>query len=469
MSNRGPAFTAERLLQILRSLPTADAYIVGFSGGADSKALLHALYTVRQRLDVPFSAVHINHGLHEDADSWQRQCEVFCRQHEIELTTIRIELENRSGKGLEAEARHKRYQAIEELLTPGASLLTAHHADDQAETLLLNLMRGSGVDGLSAMPESRPLGRGLLQRPMLEFQNGTILDYLRDNDVDWIEDPSNQCLNHDRNFVRHEVIPLLERRWPGVAKRLLLTRKAMTGARRLLENMSDDYIGRCLVHPYVLELTPQIIDNPELFKLVIRRWMKQSGNPTVPVYRLEAFYEQVTHADNKPNIVVKWAGSSLHLFRQRLWLLPKPGILPCPAKEWPPGQSVIDLGSHAGLLVLEGENHSRLAKTMTPGRKFSVLNRADSQDNTIDRGNHHKHLRNLFQAGGIPPFLRECIPLCLLDGELAAMGDWCISAQLESWLSENGISLHWQPRHPLLQYVRTQQFPRTVDPAGAVR
>ena len=224
MSNRPLALTAERLLHILRSLPAVNAYIVGFSGGADSTALLHALTAIEDRLGVPVSAAHINHGLHDHADLWQEQCVNFCRLHNIKLTCLKIDPDKNSGKGLEAEARHLRYEAISTLLGPGACLLTAHHADDQAETLLLNLMRGSGVDGLSAMPDSRPFGDGLLQRPLLTFQNSALRDYLHENNIVWTEDPSNRQTDHDRNFVRHEVIPLLEERWPGVSKRLLLTR-----------------------------------------------------------------------------------------------------------------------------------------------------------------------------------------------------------------------------------------------------
>lgn len=459
MSHRNPVFSAERLLQILQSFPAANAYIVGFSGGADSTALLHALCRTRDRLGIPFSAVHVNHGLHDDADSWQQQCDLFCRQYGVRLITRTVELQDRSGKGLEAEARHRRYQAIEELLAPGASLLTAHHADDQAETLLLNLMRGSGVDGLSAMPESRPLGRGLLQRPMLEFPNSAILDYLRRHDLDWIEDPSNRCLNHDRNFVRHEVVPLLERRWPEMSKRLLLTRKAMTGARRLLERLSDDYIGRNLVHPNVLDLSPHFIEDGELFKLVMRRWIKQSGSPAIPVHRLEDFYTQVGQAGHNPNVVVNWAGSSLRLFDRRLWLLEQPGVRPCPTMDWPAGGAEIKLGRGIGSLALAGADDPQQARSMTTDSRFTVTDRTGLAGATIDLGKLHKSLKNLFQAARIPPWLRDCIPLCQLDGELAAVGDWCVSVKLESWLKENDARLIWRPDHPLLAYIREQQFP----------
>ena len=449
MSNRALAFTAERLLHILQSFPVVKSYIVGFSGGADSTALLHAISTIQSQLEVPISAVHVNHGLHDDADSWQLQCEAFCRQNGIKLVCLRVKLENRSGKGLEAEARHLRYEAISALLKAGDCLLTAHHADDQAETLLLNLMRGSGVDGLSAMPESRVLGNGVLQRPLLGFQNSVLREYLADNNIEWMEDPSNQYLNHDRNFVRHEIIPLLEERWPEVSKRLLLTHKAMTDARKLLERLADEYLGQYLTHPFVLQINPQLLDEQELFKLVIRRWIKRSGSPSMPVYRLESFFEQLRQAGNDHKTAVAWGESSLHLYKQQLWLQTAREVLPCPSREWPPGCNELDLGRDVGQLVLEGE--------ASPTGDFSVGARINMKETGISHGTHHKSLKNLFQTAGIPPWLRDCIPLCRLDGELVAMGDWCFSQQFASWLTENNLKLSWQPRNPLLQFILTQQ------------
>jgi len=455
MSNHTLAFSAERLLQILRSFPVVNSYVVGFSGGADSTALLHALSSIQIQLDCPVSAVHVNHGLHDDADVWQKQCEVFCHQKQIKLVCLRVKLQNRSGKGLEAEARHLRYEAISALLKPGDCLLTAHHADDQAETLLLNLMRGSGVDGLAAMPESRSLGLGVLQRPLLEFQNSALREYLADNNIKWAEDPSNQYLNHDRNFVRHEIIPLLENRWPQVSKRLLLTHKAMLEARLLLERLADDYLGQNLTHPLVLQTTSQLIENPALFKLTIRRWMKQSGTPPMPVYRLESFCKQVRQANDGHRICVTWGGWLLRLYRQQLWLQTKASILSGPIVKWPAGQREIDLGSDIGNLVLKSAK--RVGDPAIPRGEFIVGTRTNMKETVISHGGVHKSLKNLFQTAGIPPWLRDFIPLCKLEDELVAMGDWCFSQRFASWMMENNISLSWQPRNALLQFVVTQQ------------
>ena len=472
MSTRTLAFTAERLLHILQSFPAVNTYVVAFSGGADSTALLHALCSIQDQLDIPISAVHINHGIHDDADHWQLQCEHFCHQQNIGLVCFRIDLKNRSGKGLEAEARHLRYEAMSGLLKPGTGLLTAHHADDQAETLLLNLMRGSGIDGLSAMPDSRALGQGFLQRPLLGFQGSALRDYLHENDIEWTEDPSNQYMNHDRNFVRHEIIPLMEERWPEISKRLLLTRRAMTDARFLLEGLADDCLTDDLIHPYVLQTTAQLIENPELFKLVLRRWMKQTDVASIPAYRLESFYEQIRQAGSDHKTAVAWDGHSLHLYRDRLWLRVSTDTPPCPTLNWPSGRSEVDLGSDIGQLVLHTGNRSGSwpvqGSQATPIGEFSIVGRDGTTETAISQGAHHKGLKNLFQLAGIPPWLRDSIPLCRLDGELVAMGDWCFNDQFASWMSENNISLCWHPRDPLLQFIHTQQHPE-VDPVGAVR
>lgn len=459
MSNRPVTFTADRLLHTLQSFPPVNAYVVGFSGGADSTALLHALNSVRSQLGVPLTAVHVNHGLHDDALFWQVKAEDFCRSNDIALVCLKVDPENDSGRGLEAEARHLRYEAITALLNPGDCLLTAHHADDQAETLLLNLMRGSGVDGLSAMPECRPLGQGFLQRPMLQYQKSVLRDYLHENTIEWTEDPSNQYLNHDRNFVRHQIIPLLEKRWPEVSKRLLLTRKAMSDARHLLERLADKYLLQNLIQPFLLNLPTPLLEDSELFKLVIRRWIKQADKASIPAYRLETLYEQVQHATSRHNVKINWSGSTLRLYRQQLWLSGDMAIQPCPATNWPCENNQIDLGNDVGQLMFsfEIDSEPRPGELLRPAGDFFVGNRKSLKASAIGQGIHHKSLKNLFQSANIPVWLRNSIPLCEWDGEVVAMGDWCFSDSFALWMTERNIKLNWWPQNSLLKYIRAQQ------------
>jgi len=453
MSNRLLPFTEERLLLILKSQPRARTYRVGFSGGADSTALLYALKQLESQLETPIQAIHVNHGIHAHADRWQKHCENFCRQQEITLVCLRINIDATTGLGLEAEARRLRYRAMSASLKPGDTLLTAHHADDQAETLLLNLMRGSGVDGLSAMPQSRPLGAGVLLRPLLIFENVELVNYLQENNITWIEDPSNQELNHDRNFVRHQIMPLLESRWHGVSKRMLLTCNLLAEARSLLERLADEYLDQFLRHRYVLQVAAQLHEDPALFRLAVRRWLKQAGAPPMPVRSLEALVDQVTQATDGHKICIQWGGWLLRLHQNQLWLQQDEGILPCPGVVWPAGQAAIDLGNGCGKLILDG------AGAHGPPEAIVVSNRRMHRNKAIRQGAHHKNLKNLFQSAGIPGWFRDSIPLCALKGKLVAIGDWCFEDQFAAWMSANHVNLIWQPDSALLQFIVVQQHP----------
>jgi len=451
MSFRLLPFTDERLLHILKSYPPALTYLVGFSGGADSTALLFALKQLDDQLETTLKAVHINHGIHADADLWQEHCEIFCREHDIPLVCCPVKLEGNSGYGMEAEARQLRYQAMSALLKPGDYLLTAHHADDQAETLLLNLMRGSGVDGLSAMPQSRPFQPGILLRPLLNFENSTLISYLAENNIAWIEDPSNQLVNQDRNFIRHEVLPLLENRWQGVNKRLLLTRNAMTEARSLLERLADEYLSQYLRHPFILQISDQLDEDPALFKLAIRRWLKQSAVPPIPVRSLESLFKQVCKARDGSKVKIQWGGWILRLYQHQLWLQPESAQPHFSETSWPENETCVDLDADRGKLSLQGLN------VYGPPAEFIVSNRSNCPVSSIKQGKLHKRLKNLFQAAGIPEWFRDSIPLCLLNGELVAIGDWCFDDQFATWMSQNNIKLAWHPQNSLLQFIVAQQ------------
>lgn len=453
------AFSQDNLLEVLKSYPKSCAYVVGFSGGADSTALLHALVKLKDRLDTPVSAVHVNHGLHSHADDWQQHCKVFCRQFGIELKCLKISLDRQSGRGLEAEARHLRYRAIEALLEQGATLLTAHHADDQAETLLLNLMRGSGVDGLSAMPEHRPLGNGFLQRPLLGYENRDLITYLERHEVEWIDDPSNEYLDHDRNFMRHRVVPLLEQRWPNINSRLSLTRHAMAGARALLEDMADAHLAENLRHRNVLEFSTSMAKDPHLFNLVIRRWVGRAGATPIPSQRLAELRQQLRGADSNHQVELRWNGRAIRFYQGELWLSESEAVQ-CPDMAWPANANALDLGPALGLLAFhsrDGSTQPAISSSTVATEGLKITSRAGTPSTLIRIRGHHKTLKSLFQGFGVPVWLRDSIPLLELDGELLAIGDWCLSDEFAATMKRAAYRLKWQPADPLLQFICSHQ------------
>ena len=204
------------MLTCQKNLP-ADArrIYVAFSGGLDSSVLLHRLLDERSSDDIV--AWHVNHGLQSAAMEMEEFCRQRARQLDVELRVDRLEMQD-VDRNIEAEARHRRYQLFASVLEAGDLLLTAHHADDQAETFLLNALRGSGSAGLRGIAAQRRLGDGLLVRPLLEYSRAELEEYAARHEIGWCNDPSNSGLRFDRNFLRREVMPILKTRWPRVLR-----------------------------------------------------------------------------------------------------------------------------------------------------------------------------------------------------------------------------------------------------------
>ena len=193
---------------------------IAYSGGLDSTVLLRAAAAVRERLPGALWAVHIDHGLHPDSGRWGEHCRVTCEDLAIPLLGRRVEVQPGRGESLEAVARAARYGEFSALLAPGDLLLTAHHQDDQAETLLLALIRGSGVHGLAAMPRGGGPGAWPAGPPPAGPRARPLEHYARTLGLTWLEDPTNREPAMDRNYLRNLVLPLMRERWPAVSATL---------------------------------------------------------------------------------------------------------------------------------------------------------------------------------------------------------------------------------------------------------
>lgn len=220
-----------------RHAAPGESIIVAFSGGLDSTILLHAAnrHALTARLSI--SAVHVHHGLSPNADDWADSCEKFCERFAIPVLVRRVDVPLKSGEGLEAAARRLRHKALAE--QPADWILLAHHADDQAETLLHNLLRGGGVRGAAAMPESR----GRVLRPLLGLRRNVLLKYAEDHQLSWCHDESNADLRYTRNFLRHGLIPTIEARFPGAGARLAAAARRFGEADALLDDLAMIDLG----------------------------------------------------------------------------------------------------------------------------------------------------------------------------------------------------------------------------------
>jgi len=454
-------FSSDQLLASLARLPKPAKYWVGFSGGADSTALLQALYECRESLSAPLHVIHFHHGLQAAADEWQEHCRSFCTDRDLPYRTEKLEIDDSGRTSPEEAARNSRYRAVGALLERGEMYLTAHHAEDLAETLFLNLMRGSGVEGLAGIPVLRNLEQGWVARPLLEMRRGDLEAYLKERNIPWLTDPSNADTSFDRNYLRQELFPLLEQRWPGLIRRLSRTARnarITAGAMAMfIESQCGDLIRDRLKMPLhkLLQL------DPEMQSLILRQWLRRHEVPALPEQRLREFLKQLSAADADSRAEVQWDDWVIRHYRLDLWLHRNKALMSCPATVWKGGMQ-LDLGPDSGSLVLRGA-----PVTLPDGWRVRSRQPGDRIRPRAEGGS--QKLKHFFQAASVPPWLRPGIPVLEWDGEPVALGDWIIGHRLQEWLLEHGLEYCWEPADPVLARVHSDCRPQVVDRCAPLR
>lgn len=435
----------ERLLRKLTEFAdlagTPERIVVAFSGGLDSTVLLHALRALPAVHATPLLAVHIDHGLSDESANWCRHCESFADSLGVDFVSVKVDVDKDSGRGTEAAARAARYDALRLLLRAGDWLLSAHHKDDQAETLLLNLIRGSGPSGLAGIGEIRPFAAGWLVRPLLSVSRGDLQSYAGDHKLDWIDDPSNEDRQYDRNYLRHEVMPRLEARWPDVAGRLRRSALLAGEAAQLLDQLADaDYRGLG-ERPDRLALDSLRKLPPERQRNLIRYVVRELGLPSPPATQLQSVIMDLIPARDDGQPIVQWTGAEIRRYRDQVYVLPV-----APADDALVSQQLVDnrieLGAGLGELRLE-PNASRGLADAIVSRGIEVRYRCGGEEIKPLGQTHTRKLKKLLQEEGIVPWMRERLPLLYSGGDLVAVADLWIAAGAAS---EPGTAIHWNSR-----------------------
>jgi tRNA(Ile)-lysidine synthase len=411
--------------------------VVGLSGGLDSVVLLHALAALPEARARGLRAIHVHHGLHAHADDWLRHCETSCVELDIPLRSARVTVRRDGGEGIEAAARHARHAAFESELCEGEVLALAHHRDDQAETFLLRALRGSGVDGLAAMRGWRNFGRGWLWRPLLERSRSQLLAYAQAHDLRWVEDPGNADPDFDRNFLRQQVMPLLRGRWPHAADALARSAAHCAEAGDLLAGEDMRSLAQ------VRTADPGVLRRDALLQLpagrrarVLRRWIAELGLPPLPAEGIDRIETDLLPAREDADPRFRWRDAQVRAWRDLLHAGPARTPLPDDwTREW----------DGAGPLPLPDGSRLLLAGAGGFERPLRMHARRGGERITLPGRAHSHALKHVLQDLGIPPWLRERLPLLSnAAGELLAAADFAYSAGFDAWLRERGARLHWQ-------------------------
>lgn len=423
---------------------------VAFSGGIDSTVLLHLLSRSRDRDRL--RAIHVNHGLHSDAGAWAMHCAAHCARLNVPFMCLEVSVDRNHGNGPEAAAREARYAALRSQLEASELLVTGHQQRDQLETVLMALVRGSGVEGLAAMPVLMLRDGIQIARPLLNVHPDRIQDYAQVHELNWLEDPSNVELAFDRNYLRSQVVPLLEQRWPAAALAATRSARWCAEAADILRDVAmadagDHLRSNCLSVRALRGLSENRQRN------LLRYVARLLGLPVPRAAQLQAMSAAVLRPGSNLVSSGHWPGVVVRRYREFLWFYGSsadPGDLApeVAVRSWQ-GTDGFGLMHEHGVLQWVRSDSGGIGPKYVSG-DIQVRARTGGERLRPVRGGPTRSLKNLLQEEGVLPWMRRFIPLIYAGEQLLAVGDLWLNADCCVPDGEAGMRIVWRDR-PVLQ------------------
>lgn len=434
------------ILQNLKQhLPqNVNRFVIAFSGGMDSHVLLYSMAQLRESSpNIALHTVHVDHGLQAKSREWSEHCLSVCEKLNVSCDVLKVDARAKSGESPEAAARDARYQALLDVMQAGDCLLTAHHQDDQAETLLLQLLRGGGPRGLSSMPMCNEFGVGQHCRPLLGFSREQLLEVAKKHQFDWIEDESNFDTGFDRNYLRHEILPKLKDRWPAMAQTISRVAGHSAEAADLLDILAE--MDLQAVHDGEALSIQQLLSFDDARKRnILRFWLRQQNRPLPDTRQMERILVDVLQADKDRNPCVAWSGSELRRYRDHLYVV-TPSTTPEPdtSLNWDM-KSPLQLPGDTGVLQAVEAMGRGLKQSLCDSTLANVKFRQGGEKLKLAGRDHTHDLKKLFQEKGVPPWERDRIPFVYLGDDLAEVVGYWVGDGFSAAEGEKGIQIKWK-------------------------
>jgi tRNA(Ile)-lysidine synthase len=431
-------YLVERIVaQIAPLLPAHRTILVGLSGGVDSVVLLHLLHLLAARYSWQLSALHVHHGISRNADAWAKFCAHLCDRLQIPLRVEHVDIRPLRSHGIEAAARKLRLAAL--YRQPCDYIALAHHADDQGETLLLQLLRGAGVRGASAMPMlSRRAGSPDLLRPLLHCSRQEILDYAAAHGLQWIEDESNSNDRYPRNYLRHRVMPLLDRHFPAYRDTLGRSAQHFAEANDLLDELASQDAGQA-IDGNAMELEVLRVLSPARARNLLRYFLHVQGATMPQSAHLEEMLRQLCDAREDAAVNVRCGDHQVRRYRDKVYLLPvatkfdRDFVLPWRGEtvlDWPPLATRLHFSYATGKgISMQKLQHGPLTLRLRKGSETLRPHPAAA----------NRTLKNLLQQYHIPPWQRERLPLLFCGDEFVCVVGLSIDSEYQAQQNEVGV------------------------------
>lgn len=399
--------------------------------------LLDAFAALRDQYPLQLSALHVHHGLSSNAERWAEFCAGECAKRGIPLHIERVHIQKHPGDSLEAVARAERYRAFGS--ANANVIMLAQHRDDQAETLLLQLLRGAGLRGLSAMPRISRCGAIELARPLLDLPRITLHEYARLRQLEWIEDESNAVLEFDRNFLRHEILPQLGTRFPGYSKALTRSAKHIADAQSLLEALAEIDAGTPLTAPSLHCARLRALSSERAANM-LRAFLQKHGVTPPASSRLTEALRQLRDARQDANVLIDLGSHHLRRYDDHAYVVPRQPPAPPDFKALWQGEPELDLPELGGKLVFVPGAGSGLSASVNA---LEIRLRQSNVRFQPDCRRPHRSLKNLFQEARIPPWQRERLPLLYHDDMLIAVPGIGVACEWQAQTGQQAWRIDW--------------------------
>ena len=413
---------------------------VALSGGADSVVLLHLLHSLQKKHRFTLNATHVHHGLSKNADKWVKFCEKLCRDLSVPIDVHYVKLPQKKSLGIEGEARRLRYEKL--LQSKSDLIVLAHHADDQAETFLLQLIRGAGVKGLSSMAHFDDARR--LWRPLLNTSRIDIEKYAKTHKLKWIEDESNQNIDFDRNFVRSKVLPILKNRFSHIIKVISRSSSHLAEAQNLLDDLAKlDLKKHLKSNNYNYKLQVKTLNKLSLTraKNVLRYWLEMNDQLMPSKDLLDELLRQVLTAKKDASLKIELSNDyEIRRYKDEIYLIHK-------NKQTHKNYEIVWNGEPEILLPNGTKLKFKKVKgrgisfTKVKDKKLIISNRKGGEFFKPDSKRPTKKIKQLLQESDLPPWERENLPLIFVGDELASVPNFGIDIKFQAKPKEAGLKV----------------------------
>lgn len=427
--------------QIKPLLP--NKFCIAFSGGMDSTVLLHVMKNIIDEKS-QIRAIHINHNIVDNSKVWTKTCKSICKNFGIDIEIISLEVTH-NGYGLEAAARDERYEKLKEKLYENEYLLTAHHEEDQMETVFLRMARGTGLDGLQGINEKYSFGEGIIFRPMLEVSKTSVMDYAKEHQLKWVEDSSNQDTHFDRNFLRKKIIPQFRERWPSIASSVSRLSQLSAQNIKILNQIAEEDIGP-IANMNELPLAKLLDKSFERANNMLRYIILANGMSIPSMKTLQDGLKEMLDPETDKSVIA-WKDYCIRKYKNHLYFLSNSDL--------EPNKVDVRIPWEIGKTVNLGENIGTIEATFIHGDGLSIEKCKNKLTISYRQGGElikpighriNKSLKNLFQENQILPWMRDKIPLIYYQDELVSVADLWFNQNYVASQNEAGFVVNWHKK-----------------------